>query len=634
MLELFRENSKGWLAKAILAVIIFIFALFGIESYLTQSGSNVSIATVGASDVTMEQYNKALQDARELVQSENGGKVDPAILENAKFKQSVLDRLISDRLLADEIKQKKYSVTDKQLSAYILSMPEFKKNEKFAQDVYDQILLQNRLTPSQFESRVRSGLAEQQIYGSLSQIVFQSGVVVESALKSALQAREISIGEIKSTDFMRDVKVDQAQISAYYEQNKEKFRIPEQIKLEFVLMSANSLIPSITVTDDEVKKFYQENFSKYQGSEQRRASHILIAFGVAATAESKQASRKKAEEILVLVKNNPDKFEELAKKYSQDTGSAEKGGDLGVIARGAMVKPFEDAVYALKPGAVSELVESEFGYHIVKLTEIQGQSQDFNAVKAQIKGDLIYRKALDKFSEQAETFSNTVYEQSGSLQPVAKMFGLPIQTSAWLTQADAVKFFKSDKLGNILFSNEVLKDRRNSEAIEVANNTLAAARVTDFRPAAFQPYDEVKAAIEELLKQNLALKLAEEKGKAMLLSLQRGQVGKDLTWTSPVVANRRNAKGLSDQVISSVFKVSVDRLPAYIGVKDASKGYLVIKVSRVAVESDLNGTESQNVRGNFQQALAAEYASSYIKTLKASSKIILHSELLQTGIKD
>lgn len=634
MLEVLRENSKGWLAKLILAAIIIPFALFGIDSYLTQSGSNIPIATVSGNDVSMEQFNKALQEAKEAVRLANGGKVDAAILENAKFKQSVLDRLISDRLLNDEIKHKKYIVTDEQLSGYILSMPEFHKDGKFSQEVYDRTLLQNRLSPSQFEIRIRNGLAEQQVYASIPKLAYQPSGVTEQALTLALQKRVVSVAEIKSADFLLGVNVNQAQVKAYYEQNKEKFRVPEQVKLDFVLMSANSLIPSAMVTDAEVRKFYQENSSKYQGNEQRRASHILIPFGVGATAASKQASRKKAEEVLVLVKNDPKNFEELARQYSQDTGSANKGGDLGVIARGVMVKPFEDAVFAMKPGAISELIESEFGYHIIKLTEIQGLGQDYNDVKAQIKGDLMYQKALDKFSEQAEAFSNMVYEQSASLQPAATAFGLQVQTSGWLTRAEAIKFFKSDKLGSTLFSDEVLKERRNSEAVEVASNTLAAARVIDYKPATIRGYDEVKISIEDFLKQEAAAKLAVQKGKAVISSLQQGKDDLSLNWTAPVVANRKVAQGLTDLVRMNAFKAKADKLPTFVGVEDNNNGYLLIRVNQVEAKVDLSANEAQAAREDLQKALSTEYESAYMKTLKASSKIVVHAERLQSGIKE
>lgn len=200
------------------------------------------------------------------------------------------------------------------------------------------------------------------------------------------------------------------------------------------------------------------------------------------------------------MKKNPAKFAELAKKYSQDPGSAEKGGDLGTFGRGAMVKPFEEAVFSMKTGGVSGLVQSDFGYHIIKLNEIAGQSQGFDTMKAQIRAELMYQKAIAKFSEQAEAFSALVYEQSSSLQPAADAYGVTVQKSGWLSYADGAKFFKSDKLMTLVFTNEVLKDKRNTEAVEVSNNTLVSARVVEYKPSAPRSFDEIKGGIEDLLK--------------------------------------------------------------------------------------------------------------------------------------
>jgi peptidyl-prolyl cis-trans isomerase D len=307
------------------------------------------------------------------------------------------------------------------------------------------------------------------------------------------------------------------------------------------------------VDDAEVKKFYDENASKFQGNEQRRASHILIGFGVNASAEQKQAAKAKAEELLAAVKKNPKSFEELAVKNSQDPGSATKGGDLGSFGRGAMVKPFEDAAFAMKVGDVSNLVESEFGYHIIKLTEITGQSSDFESLKPQIKGELIFQKAQAAFTEKAESFSNTVYEQSDSLLPAAKTFGGQVQISDWSTREDISKFFKSDKIVDAVFSAESLKDRRNTEAVEISPNNLLSARVLDYKPATPKTFDEVKAGIESLLKLEAAAKLAVAKGEAALKSLQQGKEVAGIEWIPEVTVDRKTAEGLTQLAMTQIF---------------------------------------------------------------------------------
>lgn len=629
MLEAIRERSKGWLAKVILAFITVPFALWGIDSYLHDAGSNVAVAKVDGETVTVQEYGNALQNLRSKLQAE--GKVDPAVLDSPEIKQSVLDRLITKRLLTAEVNHAKFMISDDQLSKYIIGLPEFQQDGQFSQELYDQVLQQNRLSPSQFENSMRRDLLLQQARESLAALAYLPHSTDEQTLKIEHQQREVSVAEIKTADYVSQVKIEPAQVKTYYEEHKDKFRVPEQVKLEFVLMSANTLIPGMNATDDEAKKYYAENAAKFQGDEQRHASHILIGFGVSATPQAKQEAFAKAKDVLAQVKKNPEKFAELAKKYSQDPGSAEKGGDLGTFGRGAMVKPFEDAAFAMKPGEISDLVESEFGYHIIKLNEINGAAQTFDAVKPQIRAELMYQKALSKFSEQAENFSNMVYEQSSSLQPAAKAFGLQVQTSGWLSRADGAKFFKNDKLMNMVFSDEVLKDHRNTEAVEVSANTLVAARVLEYKPAAPRTYDEVKNGIEDYLKIIEASKLAAKKGETALKDLQAGKTADGLDWIPPVVVDRKNAQGLTDLTMSQAFKMDASKLPAYAGVAEVNKGYLLVKVSRV--DNALPDTEAdrQAAQVDLQAALASEYVAAYLKSLKDKSKITINAQALSAS---
>lgn len=626
MLEAIREHSKGWLAKLILALITVPFALWGIDSYLHQAGSSVAVAKVGGQSITMQEYSNALQTLRSQLQAE--GKVDPATLEDPKLKQSVLDKLIITHLLNAEVNRAKFILSDEQLAKYITQLPEFQQDGHFSQEVYDKLLAQNRLSPSQFEARIRGQLLTQEVREGIAGLAYLPNGVAEQALKVENQQREVSVAEIKTKDFVAQTKVTPEEVKAYYDKNHDKFRMPEQVKLEFVLMSANTLIPGMQVNDDEMKKFYTENASKFQGDEQRRASHILISFGVSATAQAKQEARKKAEEMLAEVRKNPKNFEALAKKYSQDPGSAEKGGDLGVFGRGAMVKPFEDAVFSMSPGAVSDLVESEFGYHIIKLTEIKGQAQTYDDVKPQIRAELMYQKSLSKFSEQAENFSNMVYEQSSTLQPAAKAFGLQVQTTGWMSREEGAKFFKNDRLMNLVFTDEVLKVRRNTEAIEVTANSLLSARVVDYKPAAPRTFSEVSAGIEDYLKQEQAAKLAIQKGESDLAILRQAKEVPALEWIPSVMADRKNAQGLTDLVMTEAFKMDAGKLPAYSGVANSNKGYLLVKVSKVESVLPAEDSDKQAKKIELQSALSLEYVSAYIKSLKEKAKITVNQQLL------
>jgi len=626
MLDGIRAVAQGWVGKAILALITIPFALFGIDSYLSQAGNNAAVAKVNGSDISIQEYSNALQNLRNRLQSE--GKVDPAELDSPAVKSLVLDQLINQQLLSEEVRNAKYAISDAQLATYITGMPAFQKDGKFSQELYDETLQQNKLSPSKFEAGMRSDLLAQQAQDGIAKLGFVSKATADNTLKLLNQKRVVTVAEIKTKDFIDQVKIDPAQVKAYYEQHKDKLREPERVKIEFLLFSASSLVPGIKVDDAEVKKFYEENAAKFQGNEQRRASHILIGYGVNATPEQKQEAKAKAESLLAAIKKNPKSFEELATKNSQDPGSATKGGDLGTFGRGAMVKPFEDAAFSMKVNQVSDLVESEFGYHIIKVTEITGQSSDFESLKPQIKGELLFQKAQAAFAEKAEGFSNTVYEQSGSLEPAAKAFGGQVQHSDWVTREEVAKFFKNDKIMEIVFSQESLKDRRNTEAVEVSPNNLVSARVIDYKPSAPRSFDDVKAGIEDLLKLEAASKLAIAKGEAALKSLSTGADVADIGWIPEVSVDRKNAQGLTQLAMTQIFKTDVSKLPAYSGLADSKQGYLLVKVIDVDTSLATDEEAAKTAKAELNTVLAAEYLASYKQSLREKAKVKVNQKLL------
>ena len=629
MLDAIRNHTQGWLAKAILALITIPFALFGIDSYFNDAGSNVAIAKVNGEKISIQEYGNAIDNVRNRLQSE-GQKVDAALLESAELKQSVLDGLIARRLVNDEIQKSKFKISNEQLSTYILGMPEFQQDGKFSEDLYQKTLAQNKLTVSKFENDRRNELLTQQAREGLGLLVSVPKGVAEHALKFAYQQREVSFAEIKTAQFVSETNVTPAQVKAYYDQHKDKFKVPEQVKLEFAFLSAAGLVAQMQVTDAEVKQFYDENATKFQGDEQRQASHILIGFGVTATAEEKAAAKDKAADILMQLKKQPSRFEELAMKNSQDPGSATKGGDLGSFGRGAMVKPFEDTVFAMKVDQISNLVESEFGYHIIKLNGITGQSSSFESMKPQIKGELLFQKAQAKFAELADDFSNIVYEQSGSLKPAAEKFGLQIQTSPWMSREEGAKFFKNDKLMSLVFADDVLKEKRNSEAVEVSPNNLVSARVLEYKPAAPRSFEEVKGGIEALLKLEQATKMTAKKGLDTLNKLKSGIAADDLEWIPSVTVDRKNAQGLTEPVMQQAFKIDTSKLPAYAGYMDGNKAYTIVQV--ISIDSAINADVKQAANDEFQAAVAAEYMSAYGKSLKAKSDVVVNRKLLETNL--
>ena len=627
MLDSIRSIAQGWVGKALLALITIPFALFGIDSYLRDAGSNVAVAKVGGNNITIQEYDNALKNIRNRLQSE--GKIDPAQPDSQEMKALVLNQLINKQLLNDELKHAKYAISDTQLATYITGMPEFQKEGKFSQEQYDQLLAQNQYTPKKFEESMRADLLAQQAQDGIAKLGFVTNARAEQAFKLTNQQRVVTVAEIKTKDFVNQVKVDPVQVKAYYEQHKAKLMNPEQVKIEFLLMSATNLITGVSVSDAEVRKFYDENADKFSANEQRSASHILIGFGVNPTPEKKLEAKAKTEGILAEIKKNPKSFEALAAKHSQDEGSAVKGGDLGSFGRGAMVKPFEDAAFSMKVNEVSDLVESEFGYHIIKVTGITGQNNDFETLKPQIKGDLMFKKAQDEFTKKAEGFSELVYTQANSLAPAAKAYGGEVQKSDWLSRESGAKFFKGNtKLMDLVFSKESLKDHRNTAAIEVSPNNLVSARVLEYKPATQKTFDEVKSGIEAVLQLEAASKLALAKGEAALKDLRAGKAVAGIDWIPEVTIDRKNAQGLTDLAMNQAFKTDVAKLPAYSGMADNKQGYLLVKVSEVKSLASTDADAEKLAKSELNAALASEYLAAYKQSLREKAKVTVNEKLL------
>ena len=631
MLDKFRSYAQTKAAQVILALVLIPFALFGIDSYLNQAGNNLSIAKVDGYKITLPEYNRAIENVRNRIMSE-GKKIDPAMFDSFEFKESVVDGLITKQLINNDIKKSKFRITDQQLSQYIIGMPDFQKDGKFSQELYDKVLQNNQLNPKKFEESIRNDLLIQQVRDGLQKLTFIPPNNLTETLKVSSQQREVTVAEFKTKEYMAKANISEKDMQAFYDQNKSKFLAPEQVKAEFVVFSLTSILPSITVSEDEVKAFYKTNADKYQNQQQREASHILIAASKNAAPAEKAKAKAKAEDVLGQIKKNPKQFEELATKYSQDPESAKKGGDLGAFGRGMMVKPFDDAVFSMKVNEISGIVESDFGYHIIKLTKVIGEGGGFDAIKPQIKAELIYQKAQDKYAALAEDFSNKVYEQSSSLDVVSKKFNLPIQKTDWISRNESDKFFKNEALMNALYSKESIKDRRNTEAIEVTPNNLISARVVDYKAQSTKPFAEVKKSIEDYLKFEAAKKLVATEGEAALKSV--ADASRKIDWQATVLVDRKNTKGLSQAVTNHAYKMPTDKLPSYSGFVDGNNGYVIVKVSKVAFPNDENEENKKEFASSYTEALSNEYLSAYLKGLKAKASVSVNQKFFETTQKN
>ena len=630
MFDAVRNNQR--IVQIFLGLITLPFAFWGVDSYVRNSGAGNDVASIGDSRVTVQQFDQALRERQDQMRQAMGASFKPEMINSPEARLSVLNSLIDQQLLMLESSKNRLVVTDGALRDVIGSIPSLQEDGKFSMEKYERALRAQGMSQPQFEAKLRQDLTLRQLMGTISDSAFVSQAQATTILNLQLEERQYSEFRIAPEQYADKVKVDADAVKKFYDQNQAQFEIPEQVKVEYVILSLDSMLSQISVSDAEIKARFEGHKDKYQQPEERRASHILI---VAKTEGEKAAAKAKAEEVLKEVRKTPAKFADLAKQYSQDPGSAKSGGDLGYFGRGMMVKAFEEAVFKQKEGEMSDVLESEFGYHIIKLTGIKtAKVKSLDEVRADIVSELKREAATRKFAESAEAFNNTVYEQSDSLQPAAEKFKLKIQQSGWLKknpdqrEAAALGPLANEKILASLFSEDAVKNKRNIEAYEIAPNTLLSARVVEHVAASTRPLESVKNDIEKLLKAQEAATLAKNTGESRLEELKKGGDDK-LAWSSLKSASRMQSRDLPPAAVRAVFKAEVQKLPAYAG---ASVGgaYVLYKIVKVNAPEKLDETRRNALQNEYAHILAQEELSAYLNALRARYKIDINKAALES----
>ena len=445
---------------------------------------------------------------------------------------------------------------------------------------YKQMVSTQGMTPEMFEAQVRGDLSTRQVVQGVQGSAFATTAQTRTALDAFMQKREVQVVKFPASEFLGKVNLSQDELQTYYDKNQTQFQSPETADIEYVVLDLETLRQSMVVSEQELKTYYEQNLQRLASQEERRASHILIIAAKDAPAAEREKARAKVQELLQTVRGKPGSFAEVARKNSQDPGSAAKGGDLDFFPRGAMVKVFEDTAYSMKKSDISDVVESEFGFHIIQLTDIKApKTQSFEALRPSLEADLKKQQAQRKFAELAEIFSNTVYEQSDSLKPVADKLKLSIQKASQVSRTampGAKGVLNHPGLLQSLFSEASVQKQRNTEAIEVAASTLVSARVLKHHPAATLP-------------------------GAMSLS-------------------RDQSQGQAPQVIEAALRADPGALPAWVGVDLGAQGFAVLRVNKVLPREADKKEDAMQAQQQFTQLWASAQAQAYLAQLKHSMK--------------
>jgi len=587
MFEYIRKHQR--LMQILLALIIVpSFVLVGVSSYDSRGDSGAGVATVAGKNITQQEWDEAQRRQIDQARAQMGPQFDQKQFDTPEAKHAVLEQLVAERALQSTVAEKKLAVSDAAIRKAIEAIPQFRKADgSFDLAIYTAALAAQGMTPTMFDANVRRQMALQQLTGSI-----QSTAIVPRSVTTRLsdlrdQQRDVQELLFPAADFTSQVNVTDAMVKDFYDKNASLFMVPEHVKAEYVVFNADAVARQVTVSDAEVAEVYNKNPARFGTAEERAVSHILVNSPKGAKPADAAVAMEKAKAILADVRKAPADFAKIAKAQSQDTGSAEMGGELGSFQKGAKTElpaAVEAAMFTLKEGDISDLVQSEYGYHIVKVTSVKpGTQKTLAEAKDAIAAELKTAKMSKKYSELAEQFSNMVEEQSDSLKPAADKLGLKIETVDNLGRtpnpALGTAVFNNAKFLSALFSQDALKNKRNTLAVEAAPSTLIAGRVVDYKPAAKRPLAEVDAAIRQRVTMEESMRLARAAGEAKMTA---ARAAGDAAGFGPVQTLTRTKEPTIDPVAAmAVLKADTAKLPAYVGVDIPGKGYGVYRIAKV-----------------------------------------------------
>lgn len=625
MFDVFRKHTRIMMVLLFLLVIPS-FVLFGIDGYNRMQESKEVVAKVGSLEVTKAQWDAAHKNEIDRLRSTQP-QLDVKLLDSNEARLATLERMVRDRVLALAAQEAHLQTTDARLARFLQEDPTIaslrRPDGKLDMDRYRQLAASQGLTPEGFENSVRDDISRQQVQAAILASGLVSSAVADVSLNAFFERREIQVANFLAKDYSTKVTPSDAELQSFYKANEPMFKAPEQAKVEYVVLDIEAVKKSITIVEADARSYYEQNVARLSGKEERRASHILISAPKNASEQDRTKAKTLAESLLKAVRAKPDSFAEVAKKNSQDPGSAAKGGDLDFFARGAMVKPFEDAVFSMKKGDISDVVASDFGYHIIRLTDVKLPVQrSFEELRVGIESDLKAQQAQRKYAEVAELFTNTVYEQSDSLKPVADKLGLQVHNADGLTrqpQPGVKGVLANEKFLAALFSADSVQKKRNTEAIEVGASQLAAGRILTYSPVRTLPFDEVRAQVRERVVAAAALDMARRDGNEKLT--QWKQDASKASLSAPLVVSRDQAQNVAPPIVTAALRADATALPAWQGVELGPDGFAVVRINKVAARAAVPTANQQRDREQYTQWWTAAEAQAYYAALKERFKV-------------
>lgn len=627
MFDFVRKHNK-LMQIMLFLLIVPSFVMFGIDGYTRFREKGEAAAMVAGETISQSVWDQAhVQESERLRKSSS--KLDPTLLDSPLAKYATLEKMIRERVLFNAAAKSHIAVSDQRLANELQQNEDIRSlrgpDGKLDLERYRQALSQQGLTPELFEGRLRSDLASRQVMGAL----FASGIsvpgVADTALNAYFQRRTIAVARFDAGQTASKMAVSDAEVEQYYKDHLKEFQVPEQASVEYLVLDLDAVRKTITLNEADLKSYYDQNASRLGSQEERRASHILISSPKGTPAAERQKAKDKAAQILAAVKKAPQTFADAARKESQDPGSASLGGDLDFFAHGAMTKPFEDVVFAMKKGDISDVVETEFGYHIILLTDIKAPKQrSFEEMRKEIEADVRKQQTQRKYAEYAEAFSNAVYEQSDTFKPIADRLKLEVHVAQKVTRKPDESVtgpLVNAKFLSSLFSADSIEKKRNTQAVETDANTMVSGRLIQYTPAHTLELSEVKDKAKAAALLSKGAQVAQKEGVQKLTALQSD--ANAVSFPAPQTIGRLDRKGLSGQIVLAAMRGETAKLPSYVGVDLGAQGYAIIKITEVLGPEDASVANSRQARGQYTQWWTAAESLAYYNTLKEKFKVAI-----------
>ena len=633
MFDFVRKHNR--IMQVLLFLLIFpSFVLFGIDGYNRFVEKGEAVAVVDGQDITRAEWDAAHRNEVERLRVSMPG-VDAKLFDSPEARFGTLDRLVRERLLQVASQRLHLGVSDQRLATELQQSPAIaslrRADGTLDMERYRQLVGSQGMTPEMYENRLRADLAMRQVVNGVLGSSVTPPVLSTVALEAYFQQRDVQWTVFKPADFAAQLKPTEQDLQTHYQQQSARYQTPESVDIEYLMLDLSAAQKGVVLNEADVRTYFEQNQSRLQAKEERRASHILFAVDAKAPQAERDSVRAQAQQVLATLKQSPKRFAELARQHSKDPGSANKGGDLDFFARGAMVKAFEDAAFSLSPGQISDLVETEFGYHIIQITDIrQPKLPSFDAQRATLEAELRRQQAQRKFAELAEQFTNLVYEQSDSLKPAADRLKLEVRKLDGVTrQTPLAAPLNNPKLMAALFSSDTLEKKRNTEAIEVGPSQLVAARVTRHVAAAALPFDKVQDKVRQSWTEQAAVAAARQAGQEKLAAWKVS--GADAKLGSSDTLSRATPNKWPSALLDAVMQAPTSTLPAWLGADLGAQGYAVARVNKVLPAPDLSARQQE--RTQLAQWMGTAEGLAYYNHLKDRYKVVIKEPRPTSGVQ-